>query len=110
MSIWIFRFKTCKKILKDNHRVTVVDNMTYNNYDTIPKNENFEFVDDDIANIKKHIDSIPTIERIFYYISPRLCDINNDDVVEEELQRLERTGFYLEIQLHMIEDFILLKL
>ena len=80
--------KLVKRFLKDNHRVTVVDNMTYNNYDTIPKNENFEFVDDDIVNIKKHIDSIPTIERIFYKISPRLCDINNDDVVEEELQRL----------------------
>ena len=83
--------KLVKRFLADNHRVTVVDNMTYNNYDTIPKNENFEFVDDDIVNIKKHIDSIPTIERIFYLASPRLCDINNDDVVEEELQRLERT-------------------
>ena len=60
--------KLVKKFLKDNHRVTVVDNMTYNNYDTIPKNENFEFVDDDIVNIKKHIDSIPTIERIFYLV------------------------------------------
>lgn len=83
--------KLVRRFLLDRHRVTVVDNMTYNNYNTIPQDENLEFIDDNIINIQKHIDSIPTIERIFYLASPRLCDINSDDAVEEQLQILERT-------------------
>lgn len=83
--------KLVQRFIADTHRVTVIDNMTYNNYDTIPESEYLEFIDDNIINIEKHIDSIPTIERVFYLASPRLCDINSDEVVEEQLQILERT-------------------
>jgi nucleoside-diphosphate-sugar epimerase len=80
-----------KRFLQDNFRITVVDKMVHGNYNTIIKHPSVRFIEDDIVNIETHINDYQHFERIIYLASPRLQDVKNDTIVENELETLKKT-------------------
>jgi nucleoside-diphosphate-sugar epimerase len=94
--------KLSKRLLLDRFHVTICDNMNYDTYDVIDKlsdkfniyngleQDHFEFIEDDILNLKNNVNNLENYDKIFYLASPRLQDINDDKTVLEEVDRFSK--------------------
>ncbi len=86
--------KLSKKLLLDRFNVTICDNMNYDTYNVIDNLSNkfnhFEFIEDDVLNLKDNVNNLENYDKVFYLASPRLQDITDDKTVLEEVDRFSK--------------------
>lgn len=78
------------RFLHDSFEVNVIDLLINENYDSVKKKSKYyTFINDDIINLEKYFNTETDYEYIIYLASPRLNDLKDEKVIDEELDRLD---------------------
>lgn len=78
------------RFLRDDFNVTCIDILVNNNYDSVKnKKPCYKFINDDIINLEKYLTQQDEYENIIYMASPRLQDLKDESVIQDELDRLD---------------------
>lgn len=72
------------KSIKD----TISFNMEFSKKFNHGRSSEFQFIHDDVLNIDDHLSNLGGVDRILYLASPRLLELDDEDTVNEELNRL----------------------